>query len=208
MRQRAISEIDDLVMAERSLCANIEEPIIATGDPVHALTHHFWGNPFDLLVVGTPFRDWGARTLSRRFWQAARKSGRDLPLLLVRHLKSIRRVAVLTDGSEPAQKALDLFVRFYPLLSCDVAVVGLARENRPSADTQGVDVEALVAGLKAKGIDAADRGTLSPGADELRAELKAADLVVSPFLSAEHHSPFQELMDHAVEAGIFYMAAG
>jgi hypothetical protein len=205
-RQRARSEIEDLVLAERSQCTNIEEPIVATGDPVHVLTRHFWENRFDLLVVGTPFREWGPRTLSRRFWQAARKSGRDLPLLLVRHLKSIRRVVVLTDGSEPARKALDLFARLYPLLSCDVSLVGLVLEGRPPAGMQRVDLENAAGGLKARGIAAAVRGTLSLGGDELRAELKTADLVVSPFLDAEHHSPFQELLDHAVEAGIFYMA--
>jgi hypothetical protein len=205
--QRAKSYIDDLVLAERNQCANIEEPVIATGDAVHALTSHFWKGSFDLLVAGAPFREWGPWALMRRLRHAAHKAGRELPLLLVRHLKSVHRVAALTDGSEAAQRALDLLARLYPLLSCDVFLLGLLPEWRSADDGETVDLAKAAADLKAKGIEAAGSKSLSLSSDDLRRHLGAADLVVGPFLGGDHHGPFQELVDNDVDAGLFCLTA-
>ena len=204
-RQQAKTYIEDLVLAERSQCANIEDPAILMGDPVHELTAYFWQDGFDLLVVGAPFRELGPLALSRRFWQAAKKARRGVPLLVVRHLKSIHQVAALTDGSEPAEKALGLLIRLSPFLSCEVTLVGMPRGSGPSAETEALNLERGLAILKEKGIDAVGRMVSSLTPAELSNQLKAADLVVSPFLKDDYHTHLHGLPDHDLQAVLFYI---
>ena len=204
-RQMAKSTIDDLVLAERNQCTNIEDPIIVMGDAVHELTGHFWRNRFDLLVVGAPFREWGPLALSRRFCQAAKKARQDVPLLVVRHLKNIRHVVAMTDGSLLAEKALALLARLNPFLSCQTTLVGLPRSSQSSEKIETANLENALAGLKEKGIDAAGRTASSLSTGELQRQLKAADLVVCPFICGDHHIQYRGVLDHDVQAALFYL---
>jgi hypothetical protein len=204
-RQQAKTYIDDLVLAERNECTNIEDPVIVMGDPVHEMTGYFWKDGFDLLVVGSPFRDWGPLALSRRFWHAAKKARRDLPLLVVRHLKSIHQVVALTDGGGAAESALGLLIRLSPYLSFETTLVGLPRGSGPLAETEALNLERGLAILKEKGIDATGHKASSLAPGELSRQLKSSDLVVSPFLKDDAHAHFHGLPDHDLQAVLFYI---
>ncbi len=205
IRQQAKSYIEELVQAERSQCGNIEDPVIAMGDPIHKLTDYFWQGSFDLLVIGAPFKELGPLALSRRLWQAARKARQELPLLGVRHLKNIRRAVALTDGSTLAEKALDRLIRLAPFLKCEISLVGLPRDGDSSEKAEALNLEQALAILAEKGIDAAGRTASSISAEQLSSDLKAADLVVSPFLSDDYHSHLLGLSDQDLEAVLFYL---
>jgi hypothetical protein len=143
--------------------------------------------------------------LSRRFWQAAKKARRDLPLLVVRHLKSIHQVVALTDGGGAAESALGLLIRLSPYLSFETTLVGLPRGSGPLAETEALNLERGLAILKEKGIDATGHKASSLAPGELSRQLKSSDLVVSPFLKDDTHAHFHGLPDHDLQAVLFYI---
>ena len=205
-REQAKAYIEDLLLAERSQCANIEDAVIVMGDPIQEMTGHFWQGSFDMLVVGAPFRDIEPLALGRRMRQAARKAQRDLPLLVVRHLKNIQQVVALTDGSAPAESALGILIRLSSFLSFTITLVSLDQNDAPSRETQALNLERGQAILKEKGIDATGFTAASLASGELTQKLKAADLVVSPFQKEDHHSHFHGLSDQEIQAALFYIA--
>ncbi len=202
-RQQAKAVIDDLVLAERIQCASIEDPVILMGEPVQEMTGYYWKDGFDLLVVGVPYREWGPLTLSRRFWQAAKKSHRDLMLMAVRQLKSIRRVVVLTDGGGQAESALGVLVRFKPFLPSAITLVGLPRGKGPAVETEALNLERGQAILKEKGIDAAGRKASDLRPEELSQLVREADLVVGPFLKEDAHTHLHGVSEHDLQATLF-----
>jgi hypothetical protein len=204
-RQQAKAYIEDLLLAERNQCANIADPVILMGDPIQEMTGHFWQGSYDMLVVGAPFRKIEPLALSRRMRQTAKKARRDLPLLVVRHLKRIQHVVALTDGGSPAESALGLLIRLSSFLSFTITLVSLARNNAPSNDLQTLNLERGQAILKEKSIDAAGFTSDSLSAGELTKKLKAADLVVSPFPTDDHHSHLHGLSDQEIQAVLFYI---
>jgi hypothetical protein len=204
-RQQAKAYIEDLLVAERNQCANIEDALIATGDPVQEMTGQFWQGNYDMLVVGVPFRDIEPLALSRRMHQAAKKARRDLPLLVVRHLKNIQQVVALTDGSAPAESALGLLIRLSSFLSFTVTLISLAQDNASSQESQSLNLERGQAILKEKGIDAAGFTVAGLSAGELTQKMKAADLLVSPFLKDNHHPHLCGLSDQEIQAVLFYI---
>lgn len=204
-RQQAKAYIEDLLLAERDQCANIEDPVIVMGDPIHEMTGHFWQGNYDMLVVGAPFRDIEPLALSRRMRHTAKKARRDLPLLVVRHLKKIQHVVALTDGGAPAESALGLLIRLSTFLSFTVTLVSLDRNNAPSNESQTLNLERGQAILKEKGIDATGFTAASLSTGELTLKLKAADLVVSPFPKDDRHTHLHGLSDQEIQAVLFYI---
>lgn len=205
VHQQAKAYIEDLVDAERYQCANIQEPVIVMGDPVQQMAGHFWQGDFDLLLVGAPFRELDLLALCRRFWQTARKSRRDLPLLAVRHLKNIHQVVALTDGGSAAESALGILIRLSPFLTFDISLVGMRRGQTSSPDSEVLNLERGLAILKEKGLEAAGHTASSLAPDDLSSKLKAADLVVSPFLKDAHHTHLHGLSDDEIQAVLFYI---
>ncbi len=204
-RQQAKAYIEDLLLAERNQCANIEDPVILTGDPIQEMTGYFWQGSYDMLVVGAPFRKFEPLALSRRMRQTAKKAHRDLPLLVVRHLKKIQHVVALTDGGAPAENALGLLSRLSSFSSFSITLVSLARNNSPPNELQTLNLERGQAILKEKGIDAAGFTADSLPTGELTNKLKAADLVVSPFPTDDHHPHLHGLSDQDIQAVLFYI---
>jgi hypothetical protein len=204
-RQQAKAYIEDLVLAEKTQCANIEEPVIVMGDPISEITGYFWKGGFDLLVIGAPFRDWDTLALSRRFWQAAKKVRQGLPLLAVRHFKNIHQVVALTDGGGPAESALGILIRLTSFLSLEITLVGLPRGSGPPAETEALNLERGLAILKEKGIEASGRKVSDFSAGEFSQKLKASDLVVSPYPKDDTHTHFHGLADHDLQAVLLYI---
>lgn len=204
-REQAKAYIEDLLLAERNQCTNIEDPVIVMGDPIQEMTSHFWQGSFDMLVVGAPFRDMEPLALSRRMRQAARKAQRDLPVLVVRHLKNIQHVVALTDGGASAESALGILIRLSALLSFTVTLVSLDPIKASSKESQALNLERGQAILKEKGINAAGFTAGSLAAGELTQKLKAADLVVSPFPKDDHHPYLHGLSDQEIQAVLFYI---
>jgi len=203
--QQAKAYIEDLLVAERNQCANIEDALIMMGDPVQEITGQFWQGSYDMLVVGAPFREIEPLALSRRMQQAARKARQDLPLLVVRHLKNIRHVVALTDGSAPAESALGLLIRLSSFLSFTVTLVSLAQDNASSGDSQALSLERGQAILKEKGIDADGFTVAGLSAGELIKKIKSADLLVSPYIEDNHHPHLCGLSDQEIQAVLFYI---
>jgi hypothetical protein len=204
-RRQAEVFLEDLLLAERTQCADIRDPVIMAGDPIQEITGHFWQGGYDILVVGSPFREIGSLALGRQMHHAAKKARRELPLLVVRHLKNIRHVVALTDGSALAENALGLLTRLGSYLSFTVTLVGLPPSAAPSTESQSLNLERGQAILKEKGIDAAGFPLAGLSGGELTRRLKAADLVVSPFPTENHHSHLYGLSDHEIQALLFYL---
>jgi nucleotide-binding universal stress UspA family protein len=207
VRRQAQAYIEDLLVAERHQCTNIEDPLIVMGEPVQEMAGHLWQGGFDLLLVGVPFRECELLALSRRFWQAAKKSRRDIPLLAVRHLKNIQRVVALTDGGSAAESALGILIRLSSFLTFEITLVGLVRDHAPSSESEALSLERGLAILKEKGLEATGHTAASLAPDDLLSTLKAADLVVSPYLKDQYHTHLHGLSDHEIQAVLFYIAS-
>ena len=204
-RQQARAYIEDLLLAERNQCANIEEAMVVIGDPIKEVTGHFWQGDYDMLVVGAPFREIAPLALSRRMRHAAKKARRDLPLMVVRHLKNIQHVVALTDGSAPAENALGLLIRLSTFMSFTVDLVSLAQDSAASGESPALNLERGQAILNEKGIDAAGFTVPNLSTAELLRKLKEADLVVSPFPKTDHHTHLYGLSEQEIQAVLFYI---
>ncbi|MBI9087084.1 MAG: hypothetical protein JEZ11_26050 [Desulfobacterales bacterium] len=206
IRRQAQRDIAALVQAERNLCANIEDPVIVMGDPVQEMAAHFWKGGFDLLVVGVPLKELDLLALSRRFRQMARKARQGLPLLLVKHLKSISTVVALTDGRAAAENALGVLIRLSAFLTVDVTLVGLPRHGGSMTDTEALNLNRGLAILSEKGVEAAGFTASSLAPEALAAKLKAADLVVSAY-DKDHHNHFHDVPGHDLQAVLIYIGS-
>ena len=207
IRRQAHRDIADLVQAERNQCANIEDPVIVMGDPVQEMAAHFWKDGFDLLVVGVPLKELDLLALSRRFRQVVRKARQGLPLLLVKHLKSISTVVALTDGGAAAENALGVLIRLSAFLTVDVTLVGLPRPGGISmTDTEALNLNRGLAILSEKGVEAAGFTASSLAPEALAAKLRAADLVVSAY-DKDHHNLFQDVPGHDLQAVLIYIGS-
>ena len=203
--RQAQVDIDDLVVADRIQCPNIENPLVLTGDLVQEVSRVFWEEAFDFLMLGVPFRGWGGWALSHRLHQAARKAKKDIPLLTVRRFKQIEKVVALTDGSGPAESALGLMAGLSSFIQQDLTLVGLSREHDSGSDSESLHLERGLAILKEKGLEAEGWLASDLGPEELARVLKSFDLVVKPVLKGDRYSYLRELLDEEVQAVLFYV---
>jgi nucleotide-binding universal stress UspA family protein len=196
----AEENIEDLVLAERSQCPNIHDPLVMTGDPIQEPADYFWSGEFDLLVVGAPFRGSGPLALCRRFGHVARKVHRDLPLMVVRHLKNIEKIVALTDGSDAAENTLGLLLKVNSFISGRIILVGIAGSESQETSTETLNLERGLAILNEKGIQATGHRASALGAERLAAMLKAADLLVNPVHGKDPLHLLYELHEDDIQA--------
>lgn len=201
--QQAEENIEDLVISERSQCPNIEDPVVLTGEPFQKISSYFWENGFDLVVTGAPFRGLDPKALSSRFAAVARRSEKSIPLLVMRHLKEMRRIVAFTDGSASAEKALGILIRLIPPLSEDIVLIALAQGSPPSPNTETLNLERGLAIFSEKGIKV--RGETLSGLDpaKLKTELQGADLVVGHYAMEESRNQVQDMVMHDIRAALF-----
>lgn len=178
--RKAEKRVGDLVLAERTACPHIDDPVVLTGDATQEPADFFWSGQFDMLVVGAPFKGLGLMTLCRRFDQAARKEHRALPLMVVQHLKALKHVVALTDGSHSAERALGLLLKIDYLISGNITLVGTYRENERAAATEALNLERGLAILSEKSVQATGHTASALGSDALAELVCAADLLVNP----------------------------
>jgi hypothetical protein len=203
--RQAEGDIEDLLLAERDQCPNIDEPVVLTGEPVQGAAEYFWQEGYDLLVIGSPFRGMGPLALCRRLRQSARKIGEDIAVLVVRRLTKNQRVAALTDGSNSAEGALGLLVRITISLPYEITLFGLGRPDGTSSTTEALNLERGLAILKERGIDAAAYQASALLPDRLFTKLKEFDLVVVPYLQDIRHNPLQNFLNEEAQAVLFYI---
>jgi hypothetical protein len=96
----ARQSLRELIDAERVQCSAIEDPLLLVGDPVQEIVRTFGEQKCDLLVAGIPYRGMGPVSLCKRFGQHAEKGHLELPALLVRRLRPVRKV--LASGRKMA----------------------------------------------------------------------------------------------------------
>jgi hypothetical protein len=204
--RQAEENIGDLVQAERSQCPSIHDPVVLTGDPIQEPAEYFWSGDFDLLVVGAPFRGLGPLDLCRRFGNAAHKEHRDLPLMVVRHLKNMDKIVALTDGSDLAENTLGLLLKINSFISGKITLVGMAGAGSkdPSSDT--LNLERGLAILNEKGIQAAAHSASELGAERLTAMMKEADLLVNPVHRQDPLHLTHELQEDDIQAVLLYLS--
>lgn len=178
--RKAEERIGDLVLAERTACPQIGDPVVLTGDAIQEPADFFWSAQFDILVVGAPFKGLGPMTLCRRFGQAARKERRPLPLMVVQHLNALKNVVALTDGSHSAERALGLLLKIDYLISGNITLVGTYRDKERAASTETLNLERGLAILSEKSIQATGHTASALGTDALADLVGAADLLVNP----------------------------
>jgi len=203
--RKAEENIEDLVQAERGQCPNIHDPVVLTGDPIQEPAEYFWSGKFDLLAVGAPFRGMAPLALCRRFSHVARKEHRTLPLMVVRHLKSIEKIVALTDGSDLAENTLGLLLKINSFISGKITLVGTAGPKSGYSAAETLNLERGLAILNEKGVQATGYSASALGAERLAAMLKAADLLVNPVhRKAPLHFSF-ELNEDEIQAVLIYL---
>ena len=202
--KKAQVEIEDLMVAERNQCPNIENPMVLTGEPVHEAARIFWEDRYDVLMAGVPFRGWGGLTLGRKFSAVAKKARKEIPLLVVRQLKALNRAIALTDGSGPAESALGVMVRLSSILPKDLTLVGLSRDGHAGPESENLHLERGLAILREKGLEARGELASSLGPSGLTRELKSYDLLVKPFLKDDRYSFLNELLDEEIPGAVLF----
>jgi nucleotide-binding universal stress UspA family protein len=205
----AEERIGDLVLAERTACPNIHDPAVLTGDAFQEPADYFWSGHFDLLVAGAPFKGLGPMTLCRRFGHAARKGHRALPLMVVRHLKALKNVVALTDGSDLAENALGLLLKINYLISGEITLVGTCGEKARAAATETLNLERGLAILNEKGVRAAGHTASDLGIEALTDMVRAADLLVNPGHGPGHGKDLShivcDLQEDEIQAVLLYL---
>jgi len=197
--------MEDLVQAERSQCPYIHDPLVLTGDPIQEPAERFWSGRFDLLVVGVPFRGMGPLALYRRFGHVARKAGRPLPLMVVRHLKAIEKIVALTDGSELAENALGLLLKINTFISGRITLVGISDRESRSPSPESLNLERGLAILNEKGVRTTGycASDLEPG--RLTRMLKEAELLVNAVHPNDSHHFLFELHEEEIQSALLYL---
>lgn len=203
--RQAEVNIEDLVAAERSQCANINDPVVLTGDPVQDPAEYFWSGKFDLLVVGAPFRGMGLLTLYRRFGHVAHKEQRNLPLMVVRQLKNIEKIVALTDGSPFAEDTLGLLIKLNSFISGKIILVGMTEPKSKDVSTESLNVERGLAILNEKGVQATSHRASDLGEDRLSDMLKGADLLVNPIHRKDPRHFLYELNEDEIHSVLLYL---
>jgi len=203
--RQAEENIEDLVLAERSQCPNIHDPVVLTGDPIQEPAEYFWSGNFDLLAVGAPFRGLAPLALCRRFSHVARKEHRSLPLMVVRHLKPIEKIVALTDGSDLAENTLGLLLKINTFISGKIILVGTAGASTGDVATEALNLERGLAILNEKGIQATGHSASALGTEHLAAMLKGADLLVNPVHRKDPAHFSFELHEDDIQAVLLYL---
>jgi len=204
--RQAEENIGELVQAERSQCPSIHDPVVLTGDPIQEPAEYFWSGNFDLLVVGAPFRGLGPLALCRRFGHAAHKEHRDLPLMVVRHLKNMEKIVALTDGSDLAENTLGLLLKINSFISGKITLVGMTGAESKAASSDALNLERGLAILNEKGIQAAAHSASELGAERLTVMLKEADLLVNPLHRQEPLHLTSDLHEDDIQAVLLYLS--
>jgi nucleotide-binding universal stress UspA family protein len=204
--RQAEENIGDLVLAERSQCPSIQDPVVLHGDPIQEPAEYFWSGDFDLLVVGAPFRSLGPQALCRRFGHAAHKEHRDLPLMVVRHLKNMEKIVALTDGSALAENTLGLLLKVNAFISGKITLVGTTGAGSKDSSSDTLSLERGLAILNEMGVQAAAHSASELGAQRLKAMMKEADLLVNP---VQQHDPLHfthDLQEDDIQAVLLYLS--
>jgi nucleotide-binding universal stress UspA family protein len=204
--RHAEENIEDLVMAEKSQCPYIHDPVVLTGDPIQEPAEYFWSGKFDLLVVGTPFRGSGPLALCRRFGHVARKENQALPLMVVHHFKNIENIVAFTDGSDIAENTLGLLIKINAFISGRITLVGMAGIQSQDSSTETLNLERGLAIFNEKGIRAEGHSASALGAERLTAMMKAADLLVNPAHKKDLHHFLYELNEDEIQAVLLYLS--
>jgi len=203
--RQAEENIEDLVQAERSQCPNIHDPVVLTGDPIQEPAEYFWSGKFDLLAVGAPFRGMAPLALCRRFGHVARKEHRMLPLMVVRHLKSIEKIVALTDGSDLAENSLGLLLKINSFISGKITLVGMAGFQKGDLSTETLNLERGLAILNEKGIQVTGCSASALGPERLAALVKTADLLVNPVQRKDSFHVSYDLDDDEIQSVLLFL---
>jgi len=197
--------VEGLVVAERNQCANIDDPVVLTGEPILEMTKYFWAGKFDLLVVGAPFRGMGSLALCRRFGNAAHKERRNLPLLVVQKLKPIETIVALTDGSHPAENALGLMLKLNTFNTKKIFLVGMADPKSKDISIEALNVERGMAILNEQGIEATPHRASELGVERLSDMVKDADLLINPIHRNDPRSIVYDVQESQIPSVLLYV---
>jgi nucleotide-binding universal stress UspA family protein len=203
--RQAEETIEDLVLAERSQCPYIHDPLVVTGDPIQEPADRFWSGQFDLLVIGAPFRGMGPLALYRRFGHVARKAGRSLPLMVVRHLKAIEKIVALTDGSERAENALVLLLKLNTFISGRITLVSITDRESTSPSAEALNLERGLAILNEKGIRTEGHCAADLSTERLTRMLKEADLLVNWVHSKDVQPDLVDVHEEEIQSVLSYL---
>lgn len=203
--QKARKNVRDLLVPQGQRCPHLEDPVVASGEPIKTIAGHFKQNTYDMLITGAPFRGLESLVLAHRFKEAIRKASKDLPLLVVQHLNTIKKTLALTDGGDEAEKALGFLNRISPLLSEKITLIGLAGKEEPSPNAETLNLERGLAILKEKDIDARGFTGKTLGIQGIENQIKQADLLVFPISSDTCLNCFK-MFGKDLDSVLFYMS--
>lgn len=202
--EKAQKDAHDLVIAHGRECPCLEKPILTRGDPVKTIAEHFMQSGCDMLIAGAPYRGLDSVALANRFREAVRKSARDLPLLVVRHMGTVNGTLALTDGGDASLKTLGFLNRISPLLSEEITLICPSEKDGAPGTSQALVLERGLAVLQEREINAAARTEADLMEEGLEANFRKTGLLVCPYSSAACMS-WYEKRGRDINAVLFYI---
>ena len=203
-RRWAKKDVEHRLSLHRQQFCNLEPPSVVSGRPVKAVVHRFLKKGHDLIVAGAPFRGMSPETLAHHFQKEIRQTSRDLPLWIVNDCRPVKTVTALTDGSDPAEKALGFLNRLVYSLNMDITLVGINKTDNASIDREVLNLERGFAILREKRINAKGFALKNQNHGRLKARIAQTDLLVLPFSSPACIHLFNHL-EVALPSILFYL---
>jgi len=121
MLEEAKIKIMRLISAEKDVCPALKEPIVRIGDPETELLRELQIKDYDLFVIGL-IHSFSARQFYKRmkskFYQAS-----SCPILVVKNLSSINRVAILIQPDDDTKLQAETFLMLFQNAAIAVDIV-------------------------------------------------------------------------------------
>jgi len=154
--QQAREEITGLIQTEKMICPELKSPTIRLGKPENELLSEVSGRFYDLFIIGL-LHTFSARQFHERIQSRFYRKSR-CPILLVKNVIDLKRVAILVDpvrGGESEARTFNHLIGALPveidLLSCVFRKADNGRSERliqtrisePETDRESVAINVL-----------------------------------------------------------------
>lgn len=192
-------EISRLVEAERNNCPSLLPPKLCMGDREEELLRELEAGDYDLLVEGALYRFTSADLAAKLRSQLYRFA--PCPIILVRNLVSLEKVAFLLGGEGAPQALLKAY---WPILGqaglgIDLfyyrqahGLLGTAPEDEPDKVLQ-----AAREALAQRGVEPGQTGILEKGPEQAVETLRDYGLVVAAVSSRHRKGPMVKLLSQS-----------
>jgi len=195
--------IEKLILTQQKKYPTIKKPMLLKGNPVTRIADFFNKKKFDFLVASSFLKMSNTIECIQCFQNTARKDKNSIPLLIINKINDFKKIIILTDGGETAEKAIGLLLKLPSLLYSKIILIGLARANDDSEKIQFLNLERGRAILKEKNFGAEGYIFSKLGLKGLKEKLRGEGVLVCPVLSSDGHLDLSKIITRKNQSGIF-----